>query len=260
MPDTRVRQRVRESTSFRWAVVARALTRPYRLTLPMVALMAIVPLYLVIARVTRDRIAHAPVLPLDHLVPVQPAWALIYGPLYLFLILLPIFVVHQEEHIRRTFYAYLTVWMSAYVCFLAYPTVAPRPDELRGEGFAIWGLRFLYDADPPYNCFPSIHVGHSLVSALTCYRVHRRLGTLAAGCALLVALSTLFTKQHYVVDVLAGLFLAGVAYGVFLRTYPRHAISEHEQRIAPALALFTSGIVVIAGGCSWLAYVVSGGR
>jgi uncharacterized membrane protein len=68
------------------------------------------------------------------------AWALVYGSFYLFLIALPVFVVRQEEHIRRTVLAYLTVWIAAYVCFLAYPTMASRPAEVIGEGFAVWGV------------------------------------------------------------------------------------------------------------------------
>ena len=45
-----------------------------------------------------------------------------------------------------------------------------------GEGFAVWGLRALYSSDPPYNCFPSLHVAYSFLAALTCHRVHRALG------------------------------------------------------------------------------------
>jgi membrane-associated phospholipid phosphatase len=46
------------------------------------------------------------------------------------------------------------------------------------------------------------------VSALTCHRVHRGVGTAAVLCAALVGASTLFTKQHYVLDAIAGMFLA----------------------------------------------------
>ena len=145
----------------------------------MVTLMLLVPCYLFIANRVAVGTVHAPVLPWDRAVPLQPTWALIYGALYMFLIVLPVLVVREEEHIRRTFWAYLAVWLTAYVCFLVYPTVAPRPPRVVGDGFAVWGLRFLYDADPPYNCFPSLHVAHSFVSALTCYRLHRRLGLAA---------------------------------------------------------------------------------
>jgi SH3-like domain-containing protein len=156
-------------------------------TIPVVALFLLVPFYIVIAGRVSSGTLHAPELPWDRALPLQPTWALVYGSLYAFLIALPVFVVRQEEHIRRTFRAYLAVWIAAYVCFLVYPTVAPRPAEVTGEGFAVWGLRSLYGADPPYNCFPSLHVAHSFVSALTCYRLHRQLGLAALGCASLVA-------------------------------------------------------------------------
>lgn len=64
---------------------------------------------------------------------MRPAWALVYGALYAFLIVLPVLVIRDPEHIRRSVYAYLLVWLTAYVCFLAYPTVAPRPDVVPGD-------------------------------------------------------------------------------------------------------------------------------
>jgi membrane-associated phospholipid phosphatase len=204
------------------------------------------------------RTLHVPELALDRALPLQPAWAIVYGVLYLFLIVLPVFVVRQEEHIRRTVFAYVTIWITAYVVFLTYPTIAPRPAEVIGKGFAVWGLRFLYDADPPYNCFPSLHVAHSFVSALTCYRVHRGVGIAAAICASLVGLSTLFTKQHYILDVIAGVLLAWIAYAVFLRRYPRHEIPALDRRLAPVLAIGITAILVIALACFWGAYRFSG--
>lgn len=198
-----------------------ALNRPFRVTWPMVALVVVVPFYIFIGEWIARRAVHAPALPLDDVLPLQPVWALVYGTLYFFLILLPLFVVRDEEQLRQLFFAYLTIWLTAYACFLAYPTVAPRPPKVLGDGFAVAGLRFLYGADPPYNCFPSLHVAHSFVSAFACHRVHRGVGAAAFAAASLVALSTLFTKQHYVLDVVAGVLLACVAYAIFLTPSPR---------------------------------------
>ena len=223
----------------------------------MVTLMLLVPCYIFIARSVALGTVHAPVLPWDRVVPLQPVWSLIYGALYLFLIVLPVFVVREEEHIRRTFWTYVAVWITAYACFLVYPTVAPRPRELVGDGFAVWGLRFLYDADPPYNCFPSLHVAHSFVSALTCHRLNRRLGFAALVCASLVAVSTLFTKQHYIADVLAGILLALVAYVIILRGYPRH-LPELDRRLAPVLALGVFAVVGLGVVGFWMAYQLIG--
>ncbi len=247
-----------DAIPFRWSMVAQSLGRPYRVTIPMVLLVALVPFYIFIPELLPPRTRYAPELALDGAFPLMPSWALIYGALYLFLILLPIFVVRQDEQIRRTVFAYLLIWLTAYAVFIVYPTAAPRPASVIGEGFAVWGLRALYSSDPPYNCFPSIHVAHSFVSALTCYRVHRGLGIVATICATLVALSTLFTKQHYILDAIAGVLLAFVAYAIFLRNDSRTQIPAFDRRIAPAVALCIVGFVILGLAGCWLAYLWDG--
>jgi membrane-associated phospholipid phosphatase len=247
------------ATPFRWAILRQSLARPYRVPVSMVVLVSLVPLYIFIPELWPPATRHVPELALDRTLPLVPAWALIYGALYMFLILVPIFAVRQDEHIRRTVYAYLLVWITAYVFFfLLYPTVAPRPERVIGEGFAVWGLRALYSSDPPYNCFPSLHVAHSFVSALTAWRLHCGLGIVATACAALVALSTLFTKQHYVLDVLAGVLLAFVAYAIFLRTFPRERIPEFDRRVAPVAAVGVAALVLLGLGCYWIIYLWGG--
>ena len=253
---TSVLSKARETIPLSWRMVAQSLSRPYRVTIPMVLLVALVPFYIFIPELQPPETRYVPELALDRALPLVPAWALVYGALYLFLILLPVFVVREDEHVRRTVFAYLLVWISAYVVFfVVYPTAAPRPAKVIGEGFAVWGLRALYSSDPPYNCFPSLHVAHSFVSALTCFRMHRGLGIVATICATLVALSTLFTKQHYVLDAIAGVFLAFVAYGLFLRNYPRDQVPAFDRSVAPALALLIAGLVTLGLAGSWLAYL-----
>lgn len=246
-------------TALNWGMVARSLARPYRVPTSMVVLFALVPFYILIPAFLPPRTRHVPELALDRVLPLVPSWAIVYGALYLFLILLPLFIVRQDELIRRTVYAYLLIWITAYVFFFAvYPTAAPRPDQVSGTGFAVWGLRALYSSDPPYNCFPSLHVAHSFVSALACSRVHRRVGIIAMLSATLVAFSTLFTKQHYVSDVVAGVFLAFVAYGIFLRRDSSDQIPEFDRQVAPALALSVSAVVAVGLATSWLAYIWGG--
>lgn len=225
----------------------------------MVALVALVPLYILIPAFFPPPVRHVPALALDHALPLMPVWSLVYGALYLFLILLPIVVVRHDELIRRTVWAYLSIWIVSYLCFFVlYPTAAPRPDRVTGDGFGAWGLRALYGADPPINCFPSLHVAHSFVSAMAARRVHRLVGRLALACAALVAVSTLLTKQHYVADVLAGAALALIAGLVFLRTYPMDRTPPFDRAVAPALALCVGVVAIIGLAASGLLYLWGG--
>jgi membrane-associated phospholipid phosphatase len=141
--------------------------------------------------------------------------------------------------------------------FLFYPTIAPRPDTVAGNGFAAWGLRARYDADPPYNCFPSIHVAHSFVSALACHRVHRRLGVVTLVCAAVVVLATLLTKQHYVADALGGVALALLANAVWMRGYPRANVPDEVTRVAPALAVCVGAFIAICLAGAWAIHLAA---
>jgi hypothetical protein len=109
----------------------------------MILLLALVPFYLVIPGDLPGRPVFVPELALDRWLPVIPAWAIVYGTVYLFLIVLPVLVVRQTAHLRRMYLAYVSVWIAAYVGFLLLPTVAPRPANVAGDGFGAWGLRAL---------------------------------------------------------------------------------------------------------------------
>jgi membrane-associated phospholipid phosphatase len=242
-------------------MVTQSLGQPYRVTVPIVLLVALVPFYIFIPELFPPTSRHVPEVALDRMLPLYPTWALIYGALYLFLILLPIFVVRQEDLIRRTVYAYLLIWITAYAFFFAlYPTAAPRPARVIGQGFAVWGLRTLYSSDPPYNCFPSLHVAHSFVSAFACSRVNARLGVVAVGFATLVGMSTLFTKQHYVLDVIAGVALSAIAALVFLRGYSPEHVPALDRRVAPFLALGLGVLVTLGLAGYWAVYLWMGER
>lgn len=217
-------------------------------------LVSLLPLYYVIGAFTRGRPLHMPASALDRLVPAEPASMLVYGSIYVF-VLLPLLIVRQDELLRRAIKAYILVLVAAYVGFLAYPTIAPRPPvEAIGAGFLGWCLRLTYALDSPYNCFPSLHVANSFVSALACYRVHKGVGLAAALWASLIGVSTLFAKQHFAIDVIAGAALAFVAYFVFLSGYPREAVPEWERRLAPRRAVAVIAVFGLFVASFWLCY------
>ncbi|HZZ91598.1 MAG TPA: phosphatase PAP2 family protein [Usitatibacter sp.] len=221
----------------------------------MVALVAIVPLYLVIARIVRDAPLHRPHAALDDAIALSPTWSIVYGSLFL-AALLPGFVVHEAELLRRTILAYLAVWLVSYAVFLGYPTAAPAHADVAGRGFARWGLRTIYGADVPFNCLPSLHVAQCLVAAFACHRVHRGVGWVAVAWAALVALSTLFTKQHYAWDVATGALLGVVTCVILFRGHARETIPIDQRRVAPLLAAAAFATYGIMLAALWALYAL----
>jgi membrane-associated phospholipid phosphatase len=115
-------------------------------------------------------------------------------------------------------------------------------------------VRLTYSLDSPYNCFPSLHVANSFISALACYRVHLTLGLAAAVWASLIGASTLLTKQHYVVDVVAGVLMAALAYFLFLRSYARDRVDDSDRRMAPRRAAAAVSMYALMLLCFWILY------
>ena len=104
------------------------------------------------------------------------------------------------------------------------------------------------------NCFPSLHVAHAFVSAFACWHVHRSVGVGLGVWAFLIGLSTLFTKQHYALDVIAGIVLASIAYGVFLRRPPPETVREFDRCVAPYVVLMFAYAYGLTLAGFWLAY------
>ena len=225
----------RRSITAWWQDVWQRLRQPSPNAAPILLLAVIFPFYHAIVMFNRGRTMFMPELGLDRVIPVQPAWMLAYGSIWVFAFL-PAFVVRQPALTRRAIMAMLTVTIVAYFVFLLYPTVLPRSESV-GEGFLAASLGVVYSLDPPLNCFPSLHVAWAFVAALTSYRIHRGVGLAALVWATIIGVSTLYTKQHYVLDVLGGVAIAYAAYLLFLRGYPRTAISDTHRALAPKRAL-----------------------
>jgi len=109
------------------------------------------------------------------------------------------------------------------VCFLVYvifPTTVPRP-TIEGSNILKQLVLVIYGHDKPYNCFPSIHMMDTLLITLFVFK-HNKSKVLKATTAFLcvsIYLSTLFVKQHSVLDALASTILGIILFCVFENEY-----------------------------------------
>ena len=127
-------------------------------------------------------------------------------------------------HSRTEYYKLVSVLAIGMTVFLIVSCVYPNMQDLRPEQFARNNLftamvRHLYLSDTPTNILPSIHVYNSLViffAINSCAQLRPwRLVRCACGVlSALIILSTMFLKQHSVVDVSMGI-LMGFAVQMF---------------------------------------------
>jgi membrane-associated phospholipid phosphatase len=231
-------------------VVTYALTR----SLLAGAFMFLLPMYFVIGQATAGGAHYQPFIALDHAMPLSPPWIFVYGSLYMCGFLLPLVVVRGQELFRQTLKAYLFVMLVSYAGFWWYPTIAPRVETSVVHGFAEWCLQVFYSIDQPFGCFPSLHVAYSMVGALACYRMHRRVGVIAVSWAALIGLSTVYTKQHFVVDAIAGAVLGVAAYWLFLRGSPSEPVPDADRQATPLRAFWVAAAYAVVVLIFWIAY------
>jgi len=157
-------------------------------------------------------------LQLDDWIPYWPAWVWVYSFIYYPLILYLNFIVESPRQFTYVAMSYVLLLGLQMIFFLLFPVTTPerwRTYNLRrtiSERFLALVQRF----DARSNSFPSMHMS---VAMLTALHLQPHLGTLAFVFPALIALSCLFTKQHYLLDLPAGAALGWAVFKLFLLTY-----------------------------------------
>ena len=98
--------------------------------------------------------------------------------------------------------------------FVLFPVVTPTSwrSSSQRRSLSEQFLAFVQRFDAASNSFPSMHVS---VAMLTALHLYSGLGASVFAFPLLIALSCLFTKQHYVVDLPAGAVLGWVTFHAY---------------------------------------------
>jgi len=164
-------------------------------------------------------VVHMMNLPIDAQIPRFPIFAIPY------LMYLPwlwgtlAYAWYKNLSFKQLAISYMVVDLVAFTCYLTYQTYIQRP-PLIVHDFQSSVLQFIYSHDLPYSAFPSLHSAMSAVIAT--YFVCRRskYAWAAVGMAALIVVSTLFTKQHVIVDAISGVTLGVVATWIVFRFLP----------------------------------------
>ncbi|MCD9020472.1 phosphatase PAP2 family protein [Cohnella silvisoli] len=168
----------------------------------------------------------------DQAIPFVKYFALPYS-VWIFYIYVCLFYFFKKD-VNVYYRALITYIVCALICYLIYTvfqTTVSRPIVTGSDPFSAL-MRYIYDRDQPYNCFPSIHCFSSyMVMRMVWTSSFRNKWnvTLITGMSSLIIVSTLFVKQHVIMDALAGFFLVEVVVAAMIVFERKLKVSRERQ-------------------------------
>lgn len=156
-----------------------------------------------------------PLSRLDLAIPLVPWTVFIYTSEYVFF-LLSYILLSNDLNRNRYLWTFIAICICSMFIFGLFPTTFPRdlyPIPKDTAPFVAKYFANLRLSDDPSNSFPSQHVCCCYLTAFAFLPRSEARWKLYAALfwATAVAVSTLTTKQHYLIDVIAGLTMAGIA-------------------------------------------------
>lgn len=176
-----------------------------------------------------------PKLPIDHF-PVWPIWVIPYVACYALWLAGAIWAVFRmdDDLFRSMVAAFLLTCTVSVSIYIFFPTYVPA-ETIKGHDLFASLLRFIHQNGGRYNAFPSGHVYITTLLALFYNRWYPRYKAWWILIPTIVGLSTLFTHQHFVVDIVGGVVVAllGFHFGMLwagLHPSPRQEGNFQEPR------------------------------
>ena len=147
---------------------------------------------------------------IEHIIPFIDWTIFIYMSDYIFVALV-FYLLKDKQNMNRIFYSQLMLLFVAMIIFFIYPTAYPRP-TVEYNGFIGSFVKFLHTLDTSSNACPSMHVAVTFVAAFGFIKEQQKKLFIFIPWAILISLSTLTVKQHYILDIVLGLAIAIIAY------------------------------------------------
>ena len=141
---------------------------------------------------------------------------------FYFIIGLTVLVSYKTESAKgvKAAFVLLVSFLICYLLFIIFPVMGPQfyfpePDNCTPDTWPFRAaMRFLQNlGEKPTGAFPSSHVGVTVICLLLLYTQKiRKLFWALLPLAVLLIVSTVYIKAHYLIDVVAGLLIVPFLY------------------------------------------------
>ena len=148
---------------------------------------------------------------LDNIIPFNSIFIIPYVYWYLYIVIGFIFIlVNSRKDYIRVFISFFIGMSVCYIVYYLYPTEISRPTIINSN-ILNYLVNIIYSLDRPVNCFPSLHVLTTyFIMRYTKYKNSKKKFYYTEIVGVLIIISTLFIKQHFIADVISAIVLAEV--------------------------------------------------
>ena len=190
--------------------------------------------------ISNDHAFTSMLLPVDYTIPFFE-WAVIpYILWYPFMVAVAVYLSVTDGRAFSRYMCYMMIGFSLFIVFsFVFPngTAAafrPDTDALGRNNVATWLLNnFIWKNDTYTNVMPSLHVVGSFMAVFGFYdsklKKHKALGYAVAAFAILIIMSTVFVKQHAIIDIIVGIVYSVILYFVVYVLIKRRADKKYER-------------------------------
>ncbi len=154
---------------------------------------------------------------LDDLIPFNELFVIPYFLWFAYIALGYVFLLfnNREDFIRMCTFLYtgMTICLIIYTVFPNYQTLRVDYETLGRNNFLIEAIRYLQAGDTPHDVFPSIHCFNSIGMNIALWKnkwckKHPWIIVFVTVLTVSICLSTVFVKQHSILDLFGAIGLA----------------------------------------------------
>lgn len=163
---------------------------------------------------------HTLVTDIDRSVPFVNAFILPYVIWYgfIYVVLIYLYFIDKEVYLK-TLLTYEVCIIISFIIYSLFQTTVPRP-LLAGNDFLTNIVRWVYNSDNPFNCFPSTHSFSSyiILRGVSKSKIENKFLRFSIFfMCVLVMISTQFVKQHVILDLIGAILLGDIVFKLIFR-------------------------------------------
>ena len=171
-------------------------------------------------------------LPIDDQIPFCRFFIIPYCMWHPLLFAMTIYLFFTDVPAFKRFVVYIGLGFGGSIIFcMLFPNGQDlRPTEFAQNDFFIWLVKKIYAADTNTNVIPSMHVIGCAALTLACFDAPRlrnhHLHWIMTALGVVISASTVFVKQHSMLDVLVAIPVSVFLCLIVYRPFPRSRLKQ----------------------------------